>query len=120
MVHVGLHSVATYHKKFGWGKKKIKYTLPSVQEWHSTKHSLPSVRRGTLSKVASLPSAKARRSTKITTVRYRWLLMALWRASRFAECLTLVKVVFAECLPVPRVLLSANTVVTESGTLPSA
>jgi hypothetical protein len=24
MVHVGLHSVAIYHKKFGWGKKKIK------------------------------------------------------------------------------------------------
>jgi hypothetical protein len=23
MVHVGLHSVATYHKKFGWKKKKI-------------------------------------------------------------------------------------------------
>jgi hypothetical protein len=24
MVHVGLHSVGTYHKKFSWGKKKIK------------------------------------------------------------------------------------------------
>jgi hypothetical protein len=24
VVHVGLHSVGTYHKKFGWEKKKIK------------------------------------------------------------------------------------------------
>jgi hypothetical protein len=24
MVHVSLNSVATYHKKFDWGKKKIK------------------------------------------------------------------------------------------------
>jgi hypothetical protein len=32
MVHVGLHSVRTYHKKFGWEKKKEKNTLPSVQE----------------------------------------------------------------------------------------
>jgi hypothetical protein len=24
MIHVGLHSVETYHKKFGWENKKIK------------------------------------------------------------------------------------------------
>jgi hypothetical protein len=24
MVHVGLHSVVTYHKNFGWEKEKIK------------------------------------------------------------------------------------------------
>jgi hypothetical protein len=66
MVNVGLHSVGTYHKKFGWKKKKNKkYTLWSVQEWHSAKHSLPSVRRLTLGKEASLPSAKARRSAKV-------------------------------------------------------
>jgi hypothetical protein len=38
MVHVGLHAVATYHKKFG--KKNKKNTLSSVQEWHSTKFFL--------------------------------------------------------------------------------
>jgi hypothetical protein len=38
----------------------------------------------------------------------------------FTECLTLGKEIFAECFPVPRVLLSANIVVTESRTLPSA
>jgi hypothetical protein len=42
------------------------------------------------------------------------------RAPIFVECLALSKDVFAECLPVPRVLLSVNSVVTESGTLPSA
>jgi hypothetical protein len=49
MVHVGLHSVGTYHKKFGWQNKKIKvYTLPSVQVGHSAKLALPSVIRRTL------------------------------------------------------------------------
>jgi hypothetical protein len=43
MVHVDLHSVGTYHKKFGWEKKKNKkHTLPSVQRRHSAKLSLPS------------------------------------------------------------------------------
>ena len=32
MEHVSLHSVGTNHKKFGWEKKKIKNTLPSVQD----------------------------------------------------------------------------------------
>jgi hypothetical protein len=30
MVHLGLHSVGTYHKKFGWQNKKN--TLPSAQK----------------------------------------------------------------------------------------
>jgi hypothetical protein len=38
MVHVGLHSVGTYHKKFGGqNKKKYKYALPSVHRKHSAK-----------------------------------------------------------------------------------
>jgi hypothetical protein len=74
-----------------------------------------------VSKIVYLPSAKGRRSAKLTTVRYRWLLMAICRVSPFAECLALSKVVFVECrLPLPRVLLSVNVVVTESRTLPSA
>jgi hypothetical protein len=81
---------------------------------------VPSVRRGTLDKVAYLPSAKARPSVKITTVSYRRLLMALCRAPPFVECLALGKVFFDECLSVPRVLLSVNAVLTESRTLPSA
>jgi hypothetical protein len=38
-------------------------------------------------------------------------------SAAFAECLALGKDFFAECISVLRVLLSANVVVTESGTL---
>jgi hypothetical protein len=88
--------------------------------WHSAKHVLPSVSCLTLGKEASLPSANARRSAKITAVSYRWLLTALCRGPPFAECLALGKDFFVECIYVPRVLLSVNAVVTESRTLPSA
>jgi hypothetical protein len=40
--------------------------------------------------------------------------------SLFVERLALGKEFFAECLPVPSVLLSVNVVITESRTLPSA
>jgi hypothetical protein len=95
MEHLSLHSVETYHKKFGW-EKKIKYTLSSVQGWHSAKHALLSVRRQTLGKEASLSSAKAQRSAKITVVSCRRPLTALYRVSPFAECLSLGKDFFAE------------------------
>jgi hypothetical protein len=120
MIHVGLYSVGTYHKKFGWEKKKIKNTLSSAQAWHSVKHVLPSVRRKTLGKETYLLSAKAWRSAKIMVVSYRRLLTALCRAPPFAECLALDKDFFVECIYVPRVLLSANAAVTESRSLPSA
>jgi hypothetical protein len=87
MVHVGLHSVVTYHKKFGLEKN----ILPSVQEWHSAKPALPSIRRKTLGTEASLPSVRARHLAKITTIRYRRL-TALCREPGFAECLALGKV----------------------------
>jgi hypothetical protein len=87
---------------------------------HSAKNNLPSVGFETLDKVYSLPSAKACRSAKITTISYRRLLTSLCRASPFVECSTLGKAVFAECLPVSRVLFSVNMVVTESRTLQSA
>jgi hypothetical protein len=117
MEHVSLHSVGTYHKNFGWKKKKY---LLSIQGWHSTNHGLLSARLETLGKVASLPSAKARQSAKITSASYRRLLTALYRASLFAECLAFGQVVCAECLPVPRVLLLVKVVVTKSRTLSRA
>jgi hypothetical protein len=101
------------------GKIKI-YTLSSVQEWHSAKRIVPSVRRKTLDKEASLPSAKAWCSAKITVVSYRRLLTALCRALPFTECSTLGKDFFAECISMPRVLLSVNEIATKSRTLPSA
>jgi hypothetical protein len=74
----------------------------------------------TLGKVSSLRSANVWRLAKITVVSYRRLLTALCRASPFAECLTLDKDVFVECMSMPSVLLLVNMVVTESRTLPSA
>jgi hypothetical protein len=50
MVHVGLHSVGTYHKKFGWENKKIKIFFAECQRMALGKHALPSVRHGTLVK----------------------------------------------------------------------
>jgi hypothetical protein len=45
MEHIGLHSVETYHKNFGWEKKKIKIYFAECPIM-------------TLGKVASLLSAK--------------------------------------------------------------
>jgi hypothetical protein len=76
--------------------------------WHSVQQVVSSVRRQTLGKAASLTSVEARRSTKITVVSFRRPLTALCRGPLFAECIS-----------VPRALLSVNAVVTESRTLPS-
>jgi hypothetical protein len=93
MVHVGLHSVETYHKKFGKVNKKYFVECPAAA----------------LGKEDSLPSARTRLSAKVTAVSFRRRLTALCREPPFAECIL-----------VPRVLLSANVVVTERRTLPSA
>ena len=39
MVHVGLHSVGTYHKKFGWEKKKIKIYFVECKAWDTRQSS---------------------------------------------------------------------------------
>jgi hypothetical protein len=46
MVHVGLHSVGTYHKKFGWKKKKIKNILCRVSKKDTRQSFLCRVRAG--------------------------------------------------------------------------
>jgi hypothetical protein len=52
MVHVGVHSVGTYHKKFGKENKKNKNILCRVpQLGHSAKNALPSACRAALGKV---------------------------------------------------------------------
>ena len=51
MVHVGLHSVSTYHKKFGKENKKNKNILCWVSTLgHSVKKAFPSVSRVALGK----------------------------------------------------------------------
>jgi hypothetical protein len=81
MVHIGLHSVGTYHKKFGWQKRKKKNVLCRVSRndtrqsilcrvsagWHSGKKHL-----------CRVPKLGARQ--KLTDVSYRRLLTALCRA----------------------------------------
>jgi hypothetical protein len=65
MIHVGLHSVGTYHKKFGGQNKKNTNMLCRV----STKDtrqilSLPSAGYVALGKESALPSASWRPSAK--------------------------------------------------------
>jgi hypothetical protein len=96
MKHLSLHSVGTYHKKFGWEKKKNKNILCGVSK-NDTRQ------RGFFCRVPK-PSARQ----KITTVSYKRLLTALCRGSLFAECLALDKGFFVECLSMSRVLLSVN------------
>jgi hypothetical protein len=113
MEHIGLHSVGTYHKKFGWKKKKNKNVLCRVSKNDTRQSMLCRVQKKT-----SLPGANIRRSVKITTVSYRRLLTALYWAPSFTECLALDKDFFAKCISVPRVLFSVNAVITESRSLP--
>jgi hypothetical protein len=77
-VHVGLYSVGTNHKKFGWQNKK---NLPSVQGEHSAQLALPIVKRGALDKEDYLPSARTRRSAKIIAVSFTLWLTGVCRPS---------------------------------------
>jgi hypothetical protein len=85
MVHVGLHSVWTYHKKFGGQNKKNKNVLCRVSKDDTRqRHSLPSAIYLALGKESALPSAGFRPSAKadglLTAVSCRRPLTALCRA----------------------------------------
>jgi hypothetical protein len=117
MVHVGLHSVGTYHKKFGWENKKIKMYFAECQLvdtrqrnlenptsdlcWvlvrrHSAKTSLSSVRSRALGKEyfklkKSLPSARSwalGKEVKYTNRRRRLVLLYLSHSLRRSLSLT--------------------------------
>jgi hypothetical protein len=66
MIYVGLHSVGTCHKKFGWKKKKIQNIICRVSK-NGTRQSV----------LCRVPTLDARQ--KLTTVSYRRLLTALCR-----------------------------------------
>jgi hypothetical protein len=116
MVHVGLHSVGTYHKKFGWQNKKIKIYFAECPRKALGKACSAECQRGAIGKEDSLPSAITQLSAKVMVVSFRRWLTALCREPPFAECLALGQEIFTECIPVPRVLLSANAVVTDEST----
>jgi hypothetical protein len=86
--------------------KNKKYTLPSVQEWHSVKRIVSSVRRKKLGKDNGRQLWTAADGPLPSVVIHRVF------GTRQRDF-------FAECISVPRVLLSVNAVVTESRTLPS-
>jgi hypothetical protein len=121
MIHVGLHSVGTYHKKFGRQNQKNKNILCQVSRedtrqrvlcrvptsWHSAKK--------TLYRVPTHGSWQ-----RLTTVSFRTAADGPLPRAAFAECLTLGKRVFAEWGPVPSVQHSVKRLVAESLTLQSA
>jgi hypothetical protein len=94
MVHVGLHSVGTYHKKFGGQNIKNKNMVCRV--------SIEDTRQNLL-----CPVLGSRQ--RVTTV-----------SIRTAADGPLSSAFFAECGPVPSVLHSVKRLVIESRTLPSA
>jgi hypothetical protein len=121
MIHVGLHSVGTYHKKFGRQNQKNKNILCRVSReatrqrvlcrvptiWHSAKK--------TLYRVPTLGSRQ-----RLTAVSFGTAADGPLTSAHFAECFTLDKSVFAEWCPVPSVQHSVKRLVAESLTLPSA
>jgi hypothetical protein len=121
MIHVGLHSVGTYHKKFGRQNQKNKNVLCRVSRedtrqrvlcrvpsiWHSAKNPLY--------RVLILSSRQ-----RLTAVSFRTAADGPLPSVTFAECLTLGKRVVAEWGPVPSVQHSVKKLVAKRLTLPSA
>jgi hypothetical protein len=119
MIHVGLHSVGTYQKKFGRQNKKnilcrvsrednrqkVLCRVPTI--WHSAKKPLRRV-----------PTVGSQQ--RLTAVSFGTAADGPLPSVTFAEYLTLGKRVFAEWGPVPSVQHSVKRLVAESITLPSA
>ena len=118
MIHVGLHSVGTYHKKFGRQNQKNKNILCWVSKedtrqsvlcrvpniWHSAKK--------TLCRVPTLGSRQ-----RLTAVSFGTATDGPLPSATFAECFG--KRVFVEWGPMPSVQHSVKRLVAESQTLPS-
>jgi hypothetical protein len=108
MIHVGLHSVGTYHKKFGRQNQKNKNILCRVRAaWHSAKKHL-----------CREPTVGTRQI--LTAVSFGTAADGFLPRAPFAECLTLGKLVFAERCPLPSVQHSVKSLCAESLTLPRA
>jgi hypothetical protein len=119
MVHVGLHSVVTYHKKFGGQNKKNKNMLCRVStEDTRQRHPLSSASYLTLGKESALPSVYFWPSAKTNGRQLQMAANGPLPRAIFAECLRLGKTLFTECFAVPSVLHSVNNLFTERRTLP--
>jgi hypothetical protein len=121
MVHVGLHSVGTYHKNFGGQNVKNKNMVCRVSI-EDTRQSLlcrvPSIWHSAKKPLYRVPVLGSRQ--RLTVVSFRTAVDGPLPSDFFAECLTLGKHVFAECGPVPSILHSVKRLVIEIRTLPSA
>jgi hypothetical protein len=121
MVHVCLHSVGTYHKKFGGQNKKNTNILCRVSTetlgkdtlcrvlamWHSAKNML-----------CRVPAGGPRQ--RLMDVSCRRPLTNICREPSLPSVLHSAKGVFAACFSVTSVLHSVNKIFTKRGNLPSA
>ena len=107
MIHVGLHSVGTYHKKFGRQNKRNKNILCRVSRYGT--------RQRVLCRVLTVGARQ-----RLTAVSFGTAADGPLPRAPFAECSTLGKLVFAEWGPVPSVQHSVKRLVAESLSLPSA
>jgi hypothetical protein len=107
MIHVGLHSVGTYHKKFGRQNKKNKNILCRV--------SRDDTRQRFLCRVPAVGSRQ-----RLTVVNFGTAVDGPLPRALFAECLTLGKTCLCREPPVPSVQHSVKGLFAEFLTLPSA
>ena len=121
MKHLSLHSVETYHKKFGRQNQKNKNILCRVSRDDTRQRSLcrvPTVWHSAKNHLCRVPAAGSRQ--RLTAVSFGTAVDGPLPRAPFAECQTLGKPFFAECRRVPSVQHSVKSLCAESLTLPSA
>jgi hypothetical protein len=117
MIHVGLHSVGTYHKNFGRQNKKILCRVSSDDTRQSILCRVPTMWHSAKKPLCRVPTVGSRQ--RLTAVSFGTAVDGPLPRAPFAECLTLGKLVFAECRPVPSVHHSVKGLFAEILTLPS-
>jgi hypothetical protein len=121
MLHVGLHSVGTYHKKFRRQNQKNKNILCRVSRgdtWQRVLYRVLDVWHSAKNPLCRVPAAGSRQ--RLTAVSFGTAVDGPLPRAPCAECLTLGKSVFAECRSVPSVQHSVKSLVAERLVLPSA
>jgi hypothetical protein len=97
MIHVGLHSVGTYHKKFGGQNLKNKNMICRVSREDTRKRVLcrvPNIWHSAKNPLCRVPTLGPRQ--RLTAVSFRTAADGPLASATFVDCLTLGKHVFAE------------------------
>jgi hypothetical protein len=97
MIHVGLHSVGTYHKKFGRQNQKNTNILCRVSiedTWQRVFCRVPNMWHSAKKPLCRVPAVGSRQ--RLTAVSFGTAADGPLPRAPFAECLTLGKLVFAE------------------------